>query len=597
MPTIHQQQNAAFTEQESDLHCSLGEGRSQTDPVTNWTLISGVELDRDLAYMMQAGKYPRAYLPDFVHELVHHSCFHSGVGTALALLQLRARRRSVLVDEEKDADEIDRWGVLEDTVRYETAISHMRPLAEGLALYGEFDALPGSSRILSEIMMMTGVAFVDLAGVTNETSIHEGAQKLTKLLLRERLGASFKKRKANLLARPLTTTAGGYLPGYLTVKNLWYALVPRCEKLLDTDLYLQYLRTFFYDDYAYVATLLDPATEISFVGAGPNDSAQAISLYFQQRLARLFEFTNDEELSRYEDSVLAGEHGPLLGADPALAQRGRELLDAMVSELDFDGAPDTLEKMLRRSDHWRLAQRDLMCVGSFKAPVRVNEHGRVNIGERELAGGGTRLAVFSVAGLPECEADSGEGSVEFFLSPAGRYSLHAVTLNGKLVAVGSLSPNLTDELLEQITAGYRTSFLEASAERDAWRAIVSAQLHSETSQALYLEHYRKNARWLADAIYLAKALAHTPDEALDNAIALLSQDGFYSVLGKDYDAVMGAARLSLINGFSKTRATADPLVPTDGTDLEFVLAAIKRGEEMSGAKLMHERNGFLYCYF
>src|SRR5437667_214835 len=126
----------------TDLHRSPAGGRSFTDPVTNWTLISGVDLDRHLAGMMQAGRYPI----DFLHELVHHWCFHTPVGLALALLQLRARRRAVLLAGEQDNHlGFDTWDVLDDTVRYETAITLMRPLAEGLALYAEFDALPGDS--------------------------------------------------------------------------------------------------------------------------------------------------------------------------------------------------------------------------------------------------------------------------------------------------------------------------------------------------------------------------------------------------------------------------------------------------------------------
>ena len=56
----------------SDAHCSLEGGRSFVDPVTNWMLISGVTLDRDLAKMMLGGKYPIQFLPDFLHVSVHH---------------------------------------------------------------------------------------------------------------------------------------------------------------------------------------------------------------------------------------------------------------------------------------------------------------------------------------------------------------------------------------------------------------------------------------------------------------------------------------------------------------------------------------------
>jgi hypothetical protein len=584
----------------ADLHCSLGDGRSYTDPVTNWTLISGVKLDRDLGHMIQAGRYPRAFLADFIHELVHHSCFYSSVGTALALLQLRARRRSVVEEDTWDETNDARWDVLEDVVRYETAISHMRPLAEGLALYGEFDALPGKSPVISHIMLMTGISFLDLRNEkrSEELSVAEATERLASVLVSARLGETFQRRKGNLLARPLDTAGGGYLPGYLTVKNIWHALVAQtqCAKLFDTDLYMNYLRTFFYDDYAYIATLLDPDKEISAAGGGRNDSAQAISTYFQERIYRLFEYTNEKTITEFEEMALAGQTVPEMGSDPALAQRGRELLDEMLAELDFDGPPDTREKLLLRRDQWTLAQRELMCVGSFVTPVAVNVHGRVAVGEFPLGPADVRIPVFSLPALPDWSVDSGEGSVEFFLSPAGRYSVFTVTLHHKVVAIGSLSPNLSDEVKEQI-CGYKTSHSQAAEERGIWHAVLESILNEKTPHWDYLTHYRKEARRVADAVYLPKALALTPDDRLEAAIAVLSKDGFYQLLGRDFDAVMGAARLSLATSVTFSRNTVEQLVGRDGTDMDFVLAAIRNAEQATAVKLLQEDGPVISCLF
>lgn len=103
-----------------DLHCSHGGDRSWTDPVTNWTLISGVRLDRDLGGMMQMGKYPARLLSPFVHELVHHWCFHSPLGLALAHMQLRARREALLLakGEPREGSKLDAvFDLLEDVGR------------------------------------------------------------------------------------------------------------------------------------------------------------------------------------------------------------------------------------------------------------------------------------------------------------------------------------------------------------------------------------------------------------------------------------------------------------------------------------------------
>jgi hypothetical protein len=594
-------------EDSSDLHCSLGDGRSFTDPVTNWTLISGVKLDRDLIGMMQAGKYPIRYLPDFVHELLHHQCFHSPVGLALTLLQLRARRRSLLLQSRKDESDLgaDIWSVLDDVVRYETAISLMRPLAEGLALYAEFDALPGESPVISQAMLMTGVSFVDFKNDKDQTedgSLFARAKHISKLLISHRLEKEFHDRKINLLVRPFSTERGGYLPGYLTVKNLWYCLVRQMqsEKFFDTDLFLNYLRTFFYEDYAFVAVLLDPDKEISSVGAGSRDSAEAISRYFQQRLTQLVRFTTQDEVSHFEQAILGDPEEYYsrvqFGAPPSLAERGRQLLEEWVQEIDFDGPINTMEEMLLRRDHWTLAQRHLMCIGSFEAPIRVNEYQRVLVGEYTGSTGDFQFPIFAAAALPDAPQGSGRGSVEFFLSPAGQYSVLTVTLNDRVVAIYSLSPNFTDTLKDDIVS-YRASHSSAMQERSMWRSLVTEMLEADSTTSIYLEHYRKNARKIADAFYLPKALLYTPDASLTRAINALRKNGFYHILGEDYDLIRALARLSLVNAINMTREAALKWLAEDGCDFETVRAALQRCEKKTGLRLVEEYENNLACYF
>lgn len=591
----------------SDLHCSLGEGRSFTDPVTNWTLISGVKLDRDLVGMLQAGKYPIRYLPDFVHELLHHQCFYSPVGLALALLQLRARRRALLLQSRKDESHLggDIWSVLDDVVRYETAISLMRPLAEGLALYAEFDALPGKSSVISQVMLMTGVSFVDFNKDKDQAaddSLFTGAKLISRLLISRRLGKEFHDRKINLLVRPLSTEGGGYLPGYLTVKNLWHVLVrqTQSESFFDTDLFLNYLRTFFYEDYAFVAILLDPDKEISSVGAGSHDSAEAISRYFQQRFTQLVRFTTQDEVSRFEQAILGNPNEYYsrvqFAAPPSLAERGRQLLEEGIQEIyNFDGPANTLEEKLFRNDQWTLAQRHLMCIGSFEAPIRVNEHKRVLVGEYAGNTGDFQFPIFATAALPDAPQGSGQGSVEFFLSPAAQCSVLTVTLKNRVVAIFSLSPNFNDALKDDI-ASHQASHLSAMQGRSTWRSLVTEMLEAD-STSIYLSHYRKNTREIADAFYLPKALLYTPDASLTRAINALRKNGFYHILGEDYDLMKSLARLSLVNAVNMTREAALKWLAEDGCDFETVRTALERCKKKTGLCLVEEDENHLACYF
>jgi hypothetical protein len=64
------------------------------------------------------------------------------------------------------------------------------------------------------------------------------------------------RRKTNLLLQTLSCTAGGYLPGYLTVKNLWRKCREKHGAFYDADLFATLMRRYFYGDYGFVEYLL-----------------------------------------------------------------------------------------------------------------------------------------------------------------------------------------------------------------------------------------------------------------------------------------------------------------------------------------------------
>src|SRR5688572_3878102 len=106
-----------------DLHCSL-DRRAWTDPVTNATVLSGAEFLKSLGNFIVPGTLPSSCLASFLHEAVHHWCFSSPVGTALALLQFRARRNGIVfAAEERKFNILD---IIDDVYKYEAAIESFR---------------------------------------------------------------------------------------------------------------------------------------------------------------------------------------------------------------------------------------------------------------------------------------------------------------------------------------------------------------------------------------------------------------------------------------------------------------------------------------
>ena len=561
----------------SDLHCSLGDGRSFTDPVSNWVLISGLQIDRHAANLLQIGNYPSRYLPDFLHEFVHHWCFHSPVGAALAFLQMRAFRTAMLKMKEEEIGEKDALEVAEDFIRYETAITLMRPLAEGLALFAEFDTAPGDSPVLSLASMVAGTHFLDMSGP--DVSPAQSWENVRYLLAARRMEEDFCDRKANLLVQPFHTRKGGYLPGYLTLKSLRQILIQSMEspKFEDPDLFLTYIRSFFYEDYELVAVLLDPETALD-PWSGRNDSAQAISRYFQKRFAQLVHSTTEERVERFEQAVSRGAtfdwDDEAMGADPQKATLGRERLYRMLEEINFDGPPDTLEKVLKRSDHFLFAQRDLMCIGSFPAPVEVNEHGRALVGEyRSDSTGDFRIPLLSIPALEGVPPRKGDGSLEFFLSVNGRYSLSTVTLGDEIVAVNSLSDNFTEDLKKQVT-GYWTSQASVTHLRKLRLTAIGKALEEPTVR-VYTEHYRQNCARVTDETYATRALLFTPDSHLARCRELLHEHGLYEVLGGDPDFIRTVALVSLLVAFTPDRERVSELLAERGIGLDAILNRLR----------------------
>jgi hypothetical protein len=574
-----------------DLHCSLSSGRSFVDPVTNWALISGVDLSRDLGGMVQAGRYPDRYFADFVHELTHHWCFHSPVGLALALLQMRARRRAILILADEPESGTDAYSVAEDLVRYESAIAVMRPLAEGLALFSEFDATPGESPVVSLPMTLAAISF---GTVEEEDRLRPAPAQwnsiLGRLLLRQRLSERSVERKAALLAQPLTAGAGGYLAGYLSVKNIMDLLRRRADKLWDSDLFLSYIKTFFYDDYAFVATLLDPDTEIMSTGSGERDCVEGILRYFHGRVAELLSVTTDKILGDFEEWTLSADRSKdrpdpwYVGGQAARAVTGQQRMDEWLAELRETDKIGRLDAAMRNRALWSLAQRDLFCIGSFRAPVRVNEHGRVFVGVHENATDKYAWPVFNVKSLDGVAEGSGDGSLEYFVSPSHRYSVIAVTRNNGLVALTTMSENVTPELEEQIRS-YRTSLEEGLGERQLLNTVVN-RVVDESSASVYRAHYAKSVAEMAEEFFIDKALAHTQESDVPAARELLRRRGFYDAFGADRTQWRSFVKLTLASALSTNREFIAAVMERDEYTLDAILASVQSCEQRHPVKLV-----------
>ncbi len=298
------------------------------DPVTNFASLSGIDLRRDFRDLLQ-GHFPISFLPAFLHELTHHWCFQSHVGTALAMVRFAAVRHAVTRVDDYDS----RFDLLDWIIRFESATGILRPLSEGLSQFAEFDLRPGAEELIS-VPLQWVLAFSKrpIESATFNTALLE-------TLMKARIRVEVMERKTNLLVHPLDTSDGGYLAGYLFVKKLRRHLLARSNRFRDADFFLCYLRSYFYEDLGFVDTLFDSSAHDTTAHARLFD-------HFQQRLHRLLDEENLEpHLQVFENHVLRNRTLSV-GAEGSGARQG-----ILLTESEIDRGSRALARMTE--ELWR----------------------------------------------------------------------------------------------------------------------------------------------------------------------------------------------------------------------------------------------------
>jgi hypothetical protein len=117
--------------------------RSFTNAITNAALFARLNTIEYLRWLGARDNSVNEVLPQFLHEFTHHWCFDSKVGSAIAMVRLRAQRHATVHSQAHRAQ------ILGDVVRARAAEIVLRPLSEGLALFAEFDIVPGRGRVSS----------------------------------------------------------------------------------------------------------------------------------------------------------------------------------------------------------------------------------------------------------------------------------------------------------------------------------------------------------------------------------------------------------------------------------------------------------------
>jgi hypothetical protein len=447
----------------------LSAPRSFTDPFTNLVLLSAVDIRRNLGDIRKAD-IPLEFSPTFLHEATHHWCFTSPVGFASLLLFFRARRLAIRRLRHKSALDRDQlYDVVDAVVRYDFAQGLMRPLAEGVALFAEHDACVGHTETISPPMALAGTLFAQGFAARSDPPW----SKMPLLLAGGRLTSAHIRRKADLLMQPLSCDQGGYLPGYLTVKNLWLhnMIGLDCPHFMDTDFYLQFLRSFFYDDWRLVACLLDRET--------PDIRAlEPIALSIQERLNAFGSDRDRQRAAREFEQQSVGSilrlylEGNLMsyplryneiGTPDDTSNLGKQRIKTLYQEL-FDAWPhDDYEQALVEMDLDTLRFWSTVTLGHAELPARV-AHERLEF----LDNGVVLFSTKPAASLHPGWSGKLDVDIVFDTNMIGLFGF--VSAEDELIDIWKMNDSEVPEHLRsaQIHSKYRVKRMKTSHDLLAW---------------------------------------------------------------------------------------------------------------------------------
>jgi hypothetical protein len=473
--------------------------------------------------------------------------------------------------------------IVRDLITADTAVALLRPLAEGLALFAEFDAISRiRSKAISPVLQSLFQFFVDpqrgadlFQRLPGEVAI---AAAISEVLYDLRTNPATLSRKASLLLQPFSLHAGGYLPGYLAVKSLWRA-ASRKHFLLanETDSFLMYLRSYIYDDWGFVATLL--SQELDEIR-----SAEAIVNYLKHRISQ-WEDLAEQDFSEYENSVAANRGSrpsPLPGlrvADSA-AKSGKERLHRLTTELVASSKAD--KSMTTAIAWWSasiLQRRQFMNLASV--PVELCEKAD-GFPEVQWQRGSIFTPTRSDFMVDPKDSLGGAQLEVIFEMREDRFERAAVVHRDAKVLVCApfgLKKH-ADVTRESILRAFLRRPLVVEAEK-AMHVLVD-HIAGENWFRISIDHCKSQVDSLVDEFFKDISLRFARDyDAVDNCAASMSQKGFQPILNRS-SLVKGLALLGLATSLNPDESFVEKIFEKHALSLSQTLNQLNIAYESRG---------------
>jgi hypothetical protein len=403
----------------SGSFCSLTGARTLID--SNLVELNCLNISR-MVVQLQDNKLEgvdAAFLPDVLHEAVHHWCFNTPVGVALGIL------REQLMEAVLSDTTPEELGAL--YIRYFTALEVLRPLVEGIALFAEFDAIPGDGNL--RVVPLIWLAILAYPGSRSNKGNRTIEEAIRSAISRLRRVEATAQRKDNLLCQPLNPQArGGYLAGYMVVKGLWLRTAARSSLAGDAELWLAFLRAWIFHDTELAWELQRPVEPDPPIGDAVSSAER-----FSDRLNELLNpDTTASALTAFNNAYSPGAAAEdairALGLTSSSRERFEHAFGAHIDRMEMPTASESVN-IARRLTWSALQTRGWICVASTPGRLRCSENGALKF---EATSGPLQIMYPSLApdspprGVPVETGQDHPATYEFWVGPEGRNALFAL---------------------------------------------------------------------------------------------------------------------------------------------------------------------------
>jgi hypothetical protein len=549
-------------------------------------------------YAMRAGLYPIDVMPALIHEAAHFDTFQTPVGHALAAVYLRAWTRAVRSERNDGSDPgASHYEGLVDFLRFKTVSEALRPLAEGLALFTEFDSIPLSSPVTTSQSFIAGVMCCgDLKEYDDSITVAELAFKTLSSARRERF---FCARKENLLTQPLTTENGGYLPGYLLVKGILNLQLryQQIDKLRDGDLFFWCIISIVFGDIKLARLIVDPALDLMFDTSPESierDAVNAPLTRIQDRIISLITKLDENYVNRLESIVGSKEPWSWLqlqidSADDELQDDVAVFGNEVNKIIDPDDQPTQLAAELAKTSRRIMRNRDLLCIASFDTSVRVTEHGLCLVGSGRFGESGLPVASFPV--IKGTSGGSGQGSYELYLDRAKRMVCFSVTRGDVIVACGTLSDQKFDleDFIVRSPSVRNMARIRAQMESD-----LSRNFSDQEDYKTVVESYTTQIPKMIDNIYMERVKAIFEEEYAGRIDPRIESDGITAIAGADLSIISNYSQLSILLGGVHTADRFADLCKILDLDPTKIKADLDAWRTQTAFPLVHEVKNIIF---